>query len=693
MTLAKKPHQNSKGQATIFVAMMMVVFLSFFSFVVNTGLLVNAKINLQNAADLAAYAGAAVQARQLNQASYLNYEMRRAYKKFLFRYYVMGNMAQRTHPNTSTGDGLRLWSPDGSVNFGIPAVCMIFNETNNFCFLQGLPPIPQVNSNPLDGISEALKAQLEQLERIRKQNCVAIGNTNKRVLLYWLYNTDPNLEVIESELTAAAQSAPSPENDNAVKTLQTIRGLASGLGLFPKEVLLLQRLKTLEFYLNSPSQENFDLAQANDLMSGAADVARYERPIQAFFSAFNTLGQYSFLDQSIRLTELLPSGTDGSNLAQFTPIRTNFESYFIDYPNVDPNTTSSQDCRPQPTAMPVRNLPIGVKKDLSVLTYYAIRLEAKTRLPFSPFGEITLQAYSAAQPFGSRMGPQIEITDDSPPFVNTSAGPQGLGNFGIPNLPVTSTDNLARGWNQTSVISGMFDLFRDAGGQVNRVIGPEQMEEVYHSAAAPNPSERAKYNIINDLESTPPDSGSELTGDPFVKNFGEKETHVFWAPLGSSEQFTEDPNQEVIEAIQTNFQGGSPQELAALSTGMQSYLGRLRNCQGNTEDGECFQVAVLRNPFKTKGTSAPSRPIQLPSEIYMSSPNDIKTSWNDLTSEEYKGRGRTGYSVKFVSFDTLLSPGQGGVYTNGPTIGNPTAWTNLPRVDAQGEADLEFLKH
>src|SRR3954466_15164229 len=104
MHRGKRSGEN--GQASIMIGMILLTFILFFAFVVNTGMLVNAKINLQNAADLAAYAGAAVQARQLNQISYLNYEMRRQYKKFLFRYYVMGNMAQKPFPrNLSGGSG------------------------------------------------------------------------------------------------------------------------------------------------------------------------------------------------------------------------------------------------------------------------------------------------------------------------------------------------------------------------------------------------------------------------------------------------------------------------------------------------------------------------------------------------------------------------------------------------------------
>src|SRR3954470_24766954 len=90
--------RSVRGQVSVVIAMMTLTFMLFFTFVVNTGMLVNAKINLQNAADLAAYAGAAVQARQLNQISFLNYEMRRQYKKLIFRYYVIGNLSQDSFP-------------------------------------------------------------------------------------------------------------------------------------------------------------------------------------------------------------------------------------------------------------------------------------------------------------------------------------------------------------------------------------------------------------------------------------------------------------------------------------------------------------------------------------------------------------------------------------------------------------------
>ena len=72
---------------------MIVVTLT--ALVINVGLFVKAKINLQNAVDAAAFSGAAVQARQLSSISYINWEMRNTYKEWMFKYYVLGNSGLR----------------------------------------------------------------------------------------------------------------------------------------------------------------------------------------------------------------------------------------------------------------------------------------------------------------------------------------------------------------------------------------------------------------------------------------------------------------------------------------------------------------------------------------------------------------------------------------------------------------------
>src|SRR5271154_58170 len=180
------------------LGMMMLTFMLFFAFVVNTGMLVNAKINLQNAADLAAYSGAAVQARQLTTAAYLNYEMRRQYKKFLFRYYVEGTFMYTSFPNTPgmATKSARSWAtnPTSPVDFGVPVVCLnLFADAGegNYCQTTVLPQIKIPPQNSLDAINNALAQQLQALEQIRKNSCQTIADTNVQLLLLWLFNTNP----------------------------------------------------------------------------------------------------------------------------------------------------------------------------------------------------------------------------------------------------------------------------------------------------------------------------------------------------------------------------------------------------------------------------------------------------------------------------------------------------------------------
>ena len=93
--------KNQKGQLGVFVGMSLLVIISLLAFVINVGLFVKAKINLQNAVDAAAYAGAATQARRLTNIGYLNYEIRNTMKEWLFKYYVLGNMGNEITRNNS----------------------------------------------------------------------------------------------------------------------------------------------------------------------------------------------------------------------------------------------------------------------------------------------------------------------------------------------------------------------------------------------------------------------------------------------------------------------------------------------------------------------------------------------------------------------------------------------------------------
>ncbi|MBC7465991.1 MAG: Tad domain-containing protein, partial [Bdellovibrio sp.] len=91
----KKPkfvlsRKNQKGQVAIFVALIFQVIFVFFALLINVGLLVHHKINLQQSTDLAAYYGAMKQAESLNAIAHVNYQIRQAWKLLTWRYRVVG---------------------------------------------------------------------------------------------------------------------------------------------------------------------------------------------------------------------------------------------------------------------------------------------------------------------------------------------------------------------------------------------------------------------------------------------------------------------------------------------------------------------------------------------------------------------------------------------------------------------------
>ncbi len=82
--------RNERGQVAIFVALIFQVVFVFFALLINVGLLVHHKINLQHSTDLAAYYGAMKQAEQMNAIAHINFQMRQAWKLLTWRYRVLG---------------------------------------------------------------------------------------------------------------------------------------------------------------------------------------------------------------------------------------------------------------------------------------------------------------------------------------------------------------------------------------------------------------------------------------------------------------------------------------------------------------------------------------------------------------------------------------------------------------------------
>jgi hypothetical protein len=674
MQRPKLVRSNRRGQASVMIGMMMMTFLLFFTFVVNTGMLVHAKINLQNAADLAAYAGAATQARQLNTISYLNYEMRRQYKKFLFRYYVMGNIAEKTFPTAPGSKSAHTWSPDGSTNYDTPAVCLIFNSSDNFCQLAKLPKIEGTPTSPTDLINQTLNEQLQALEAIRESNCGKIAQANANVLLLWLYNTDPTLKNLPNTLS----------DPNAQGIIAVTQAVSQGLGLVPREIILRERIKTMQGYVNESAMSGVSKSVADGLKTSANPVGS-ERTIQAFYSAYDTLGPNIFDDQYVSMDELVPQGGDAANLLGLNDIQANFDTFAIGYNNVN-----GGNCQAVLLPIPVKKVPVGVAKDPTILTYYAVRLKARAKVMFSPFGDMDIKAYAAARPFGSRIGPPYAGLDDQFSYTHTPAylsNTQGAflaqaltGN--IPNLPVSTGDtaSLGQGWDTDFILGTMYQSLAAAP---NQPINSSNADQGYAAAMVPNPYEGNLYNIMNDTGN-----------DPFVRNFDINHQALIWAPLfppGAQANLQEELKDALAEVYSTpgalgttggfgNTSASDAQLQQSLLADMLTYINLLPSRQG--ENGEGMNVAVITDPFSGPG----GQPVTLSGDIMMNSPQQYKTSYVTTNNSDYTAEGRVGYSVKFVSFDSLTAHRAS---SNGATV-----WGNSLNIDEEAKTDgLAQIQH
>jgi len=433
VTKSSQNWRHQEGQITIFFAVAVVVIVTLISFVVNIGLFVKAKINLQNATDAAAWSGAATQARQLTDIAYMNWEMRNVYKQWLFKYYVLGNLSAKgvrspgeagNKNDVNNGDRSVMDFTIGPFNksqdrFNIPSVCIHpRSQTNNpgdICSVYSIPGLPRLTFG-FTSIDQTTSALTDALAREKASDCAARSKANFNIALAWIYGTGSN------------------EHDQ--KILATAPHVATNYpGAWVKAMEIVHRIRNMEFIVNTPPKSNIGLEEIENL--SAESFAGHERTIKAFSTAYRNLGNDSQLGnemkKSYRLTELSPqnnnTSADPTSLSNlFIPaIGQNFEKPYLDlkimpinfvnfFTSLIPTATlqTSSDtareagCEVSKIAIPVPGYPLGFTKNPQVLTYYAIKGEAEFKGLFNPIGRsITLTAYAAAKPFGGRIGPPI----------------------------------------------------------------------------------------------------------------------------------------------------------------------------------------------------------------------------------------------------------------------------------------------
>jgi hypothetical protein len=220
----------------------------------------------------------------------------------------------------------------------------------------------------------------------------------------------------------------------------------------------------------------------------------------------------------------------------------------------------------------------------------------------------------------------------------------------------------------------------------------------------PNLWEAGHYTIINDLGD-----------DPFVWNFDKYKASMVWAPLIPVDKSAQliDSLRNAINTIFKDDVGGTgidPNKVGQFSLtdykghlldSLTQYVTTLRSGGGEGDpytsqnpppsdaEHEGINVVMLTDPFSQRPTDvaagAAVGPIQVDKTIMMNDPVKIRDAWATVNDGAFRQQGRVGYSVKFVSFDSL----QGKRFT---TDGK-TSFTNVVSGDAESAGDIALIKH
>lgn len=418
--------RNERGQISIFFSASLVVIVTVIAFVINIGLFVKAKINLQNATDAAAFSGASVQARQLTKIAYLNWEMRNIYKEWLYKYYVIGNLniedVRDSKSSKSDVMQFKLLPETDPINnnnivqedlFNIPAICIHIDKTTNICRSYSIFGFPEFESSGVSGAEEASRIFMDTLIKQKIDDCNERSKLNMMVANSWTYN------VLGKSVgnSLAAQAPPI---------------LADRQGAWPKAVELALRIRNLEFVMNT--EANSDGITIKDITQIQNEKKLgNERIVKAFYSAYRNLGNEvdNEMKNSFKLTELPPkkyiaqNEYSASNLLipkpyekQWVDLKLMMVNYAIFFAAMVPTANQKRSgsiegfsaaCDISKVAIPVPGYPLGFYKNPDVVTYYAVKGEAEFEGMFNPFSEdkITLTAYAAAKPMGGRIGPML----------------------------------------------------------------------------------------------------------------------------------------------------------------------------------------------------------------------------------------------------------------------------------------------
>lgn len=396
----KRIVQNETGQMSVFIALIFQVLFVFFAMVINIGLIVHDKINLQNAVDLGAYYAAQRQAEILNEIAHINYQIRQDYKLLAWRYRVLGTLGRdasglRLPPARTSNTPL---SDTPWVEAENPSVCIantMWSEAvrnsdrpENHCWKDygaAIPRIPTLTIvAPFIPLVGLVAARIEELRNAQVASCGQTGPYS------WLFA----VQMIRAYKSAVAARKA---------IIQRLRSNLISEDFKDQQMQTVKQgvLQTIVNNLTESNRATFDESSfsvmnglANSACSandGAATLNHLNTAIMMLYTSAVEAGSCTIAQRYINdvPTSGFPPGMTPADIAQLS-------SFLSEPPNPQELTTEGA----------LLSSSLGFEKNPWCMAYVGVKARTQPRKPFAPFGEaVSLEARAFAQPFGGRIGP------------------------------------------------------------------------------------------------------------------------------------------------------------------------------------------------------------------------------------------------------------------------------------------------
>ncbi|MBN1115110.1 MAG: hypothetical protein JXA66_07200 [Oligoflexia bacterium] len=483
--------KRNKGQIAILIALSFSFVFLLLAMIVNIGFLVATKVNLQNSVDLAAYAGAAQQARYLTEIGKWNYEMRRNYKAFVYDYQVVFNTERKGYDQYIKNNQL---DPKVCCSLERQLSKEDLTQGKNTCQFESVQDFTQQQKTASVYAGQALAGAILVLGSSAQAKALAQAISAMRLAV--------QTKVLQRDYSAEFdnyffdQDNPANPNNKYNYNLRLIgwtvhdyRHIQARIrGVHTGNLNIENRLITPDFvpYSNEPVVfNNAPISVAAKVINGFTDLdtvpenagkiipldqesnsANLKNPMHN--AAYHTFRKnllkavangkpqlFHMVPNENNIQDSLPDNSMGNGCQKaggacqeftgpymrLTEHNVHFMTHSMNImhvPNESKYTTGSQ-------FAPIYNFPVGVAKDARVKTYYALIAAARVAdIPFNVFfgsddysKNPALVAVSAARPFGSRIGPYVNnnCPDLTPDPSNSSHKAQCLPNGLDPLYP------------------------------------------------------------------------------------------------------------------------------------------------------------------------------------------------------------------------------------------------------------------